>query len=884
MNYTLPFDAPLAIRPEHTGGKGANLALLTSGGFPVPQGFMVIVSAYREWLETVPRWRDAVWKLPVNDPAALAIAAEELREQFGTVPLPDAVAREIRSAVASFKAGTCFAVRSSSTMEDLAEAAFAGQHDTFLNCCGPDKILTAVRDCFLSLWHDRAITYRHQHEFDYTAANMAVAVQEMVSCDVAGVAFSINPVTGDLTTAVIDANYGLGESVVSGGCAVDHWEVEKSTGAVVSSTIAHKTMRTVCSTDGGVEDETLHAAVGKAPCLTEGEIAAVTELLRRVEAWFRFPQDIEWGLVNNRLVLLQSRPITTIPPRWTRDESAERFPNVVTPLTWDFVESGFHRSMEYSFRLMGFPSFSGQWFGKHGHYIYGNQNAVDIYARRFPFALTSLADLPTLIPRLREEFRWVQELPVHWSRDLDYYLIRLGEFTAEPLEEKSLAELWQFVQGINEHGAQYFLPNIAISVTQGVLYRMLQFLLRELFGPGEVAPLMDGLLAFCETKTGAINKELYELAQMVLQEPALEESLRSPEGSRALWDSGVLEKEHAAFHRRFQLLLRDHGHRELDFDPYQPLWAEVPWVVLDQVKLILDGAGDLTPAQRDRELKVRSQAAEFSLFQRLPADLHFFMHEVIRLARLYTGLDDLEHYQTTRLAVPLRKGLQMLGRRLVERGILSEPMDIFFAREADITAAIAADDPLRWAEFSTATAAAKTSCQQARQRTPGWFPDAPAAEAQVPKPGTEISGLPGSPGVVEGQVFVVTGPQDFAAFPRGAVLVARTTNPAWTPLFYAASAVITECGGPLSHGAVTAREMRIPAVMSVRECLSRLTTGCTVRVDGTRGKVVLMNECAPPKIESLPAPAMRAGSARLQLSRRSAKKKSTEPVTICLGS
>ena len=106
MNYTLPFDAPLAIRPEFTGGKGANLALLTSGGFPVPQGFMVIASAYREWLETVPLWRDAVRKLPVNDSAALAIAAEELREQFGNVPLPDAVASEIRSMVASFKEGT----------------------------------------------------------------------------------------------------------------------------------------------------------------------------------------------------------------------------------------------------------------------------------------------------------------------------------------------------------------------------------------------------------------------------------------------------------------------------------------------------------------------------------------------------------------------------------------------------------------------------------------------------------------------------------------------------------------------------------------------------------------------------------------------------------
>jgi pyruvate,water dikinase len=272
------------------------------------------------------------------------------------------------------------------------------------------------------------------------------------------------------------------------------------------------------------------------------------------------------------------------------------------------------------------------------------------------------------------------------------------------------------------------------------------------------------------------------------------------------------------------------------------VWSEAPWVVLDQLRLILDASGTLAPALRERELKVGSQAAEFSVFRRLPVELHFFMHEIIRLARVYTSLDDLEHYQTTRLALPMRKGLRMLGTRLTERGILAEPMDIFFAREAALAAALAVDEPQGWREFATAVVAAKASWQEAAKRAPSWIPDEPAAAFVGADPGAEMSGLPGSPGVSEGMVFVVSGPQDFAVFPRGAILVARTTNPAWTPLFYAASAVITESGGPLSHGAVTAREMRIPAVMSVRDCLSRLATGCRVGVDGTRGKVVVLDE------------------------------------------
>ena len=842
MNPILRFDEPLACRPEYTGGKGANLALVTAGKFPVPPGFVLIATAYRAWLGTAPWWREAVAVLPVDDPAALSDAAAAFRNRLRSVPMPEEITSSVRLALQNHPPGKAFAVRSSSTMEDLADAAFAGQHDSFLNCCGDGQVLDAVRDCFISLWHDRAISYRHRHGLDHAAANMAVVVQEMADCESAGVAFSANPITGDLNVALIEANHGLGESVVSGACEVDHWELDKASGAILSRSIACKSTRTVSVSGGGTVNEDIVGADSDTPVLSDERIAEIADLLGRVESWFRFPQDIEWGYEAGSLMLLQSRPITTIPPRWTRDESAERFPNAVTPLTWDFVDSGFRRSMTHSFRLMRFPPFSGVWFGKHDHYVYGNQNAVEIYARRFPFALNSAADLGALIPRLREEFIWVQDLPMKWSRDLDYYLIRLGELAAEPLEEKSVTELWGYVQSVKSHGENYFLPNIAISITQSVLYRLMHFLLRELFGPDEVAPLMDGLLSFCETKTGSINKELFELVEIIRADPLLDRRMRQPGGSKDLWESGLLETEHPIFHHSFLLFLRNHGHREIDFDLYQPVWAEVPWVVMDQMRLILGTGSTITPAQRERELKIRSQSAEISLFRRLPEELHFFVHEVTRLARVYTSLDDLEHYQTTRLTPPMRRGLKMLGHRLVQRGILDEPMDLFFAREQAIDQAIAADDPDLWREFSANVATSKKSWLEAAGRAPSWTPHEAAVVFSAAVPGSELSGLPGSPGSAEGEVFVVSGPQDFASFPHGAVLVARTTNPAWTPLFYAASAVITESGGPLSHGAVTAREMRIPAVMSVRGCLSRLVTGCRVGVDGSRGTVVVLSE------------------------------------------
>ncbi len=163
-------------------------------------------------------------------------------------------------------------------------------------------------------------------------------------------------------------------------------------------------------------------------------------------------------------------------------------------------------------------------------------------------------------------------------------------------------------------------------------------------------------------------------------------------------------------------------------------------------------------------------------------------------------------------------------------------MDIFFAHRQQIADAIGQDNDAGWNKFKEAVCRQKENYQRDKARKPEWM----LGESEPPVSSDCLSGLPGSPGQAEGEVFLVLGPDDFARFPKGAVLVARTTNPTWTPLFYSAVAVVTESGGPLSHGAVTAREMRLPAVMSVRESLSRLQNGRRVRVDGSQGKIYLL--------------------------------------------
>jgi phosphohistidine swiveling domain-containing protein len=835
MSMLLDFGDKAALDAGLSGGKGANLARLTQAGLPVPPGFVVTVAAYRAFAARADALLAAAEAFPLDDAAGLEAACDGLIAELDRLPVPAEVLEALRARLAGYPDAAAFSVRSSATTEDLGGAAFAGQHDSYLNCKGFEDIARQLKRCWLSLWSARAVAYRRNAGFGLRDSTMAVVIQAMAFCDVAGVGFSIDPVGGNLAHRVFDANYGLGESVVGGETAVDHFVIDTSTSALVASRVAEKDVKIVAAASG-TREVRLEGAERTAPCLTEPMLGELGALLAKVEKVYGYPQDIEWGFEWGQLWLLQSRPITRIPARWTRDESAERFPSVITPLAWELVEEGFHRSLNYSFALMGLPPFKDKWFAMFDHYIYGNQNAVAIYADGTASSISvgSIPELVAAIPRLRRQYEWVLELPLTWSRDLDRYLMSLGELMAAPLEGKSVAELWAYVLRVKELGASYFLPNIAISITQRTLYRVLFGVVQAAFGKDQAGSVFDRLLAYCETKTGVINKELYRLARRIAAVPALAARLRESPARHFLEHGGF--GENPALRVAFEKFILDHGHREVEFDPYHATWVEAPWLVVENLKAMIDSHLD-DPGEKEGELKVAMRETELALQSRLPQELQFFVHEIVRLARAYTTLDDVEHYQTTRLTLPFRKGLKALGARLQETGVVDEPMDVFFAHYGSLGAAVAENAAGRWAALRDEIGREKRAYLRHRDETPPWTIG--GADEAVRESADGLAGLPGSPGVASGPVYKVRGSEDFAGFPKGAVLVARTTNPAWTPLFYKAVAVITESGGPLSHGAVTAREIGLPAVMSVRGALSSLENGRRVRVDGTAGRVAL---------------------------------------------
>ena len=825
--WALGFGETDAVRVGVTGGKGSSLARLFQAGFPVPEGFVVTAAAYRAFRARDDELAGAAERLDYKNPGSLERQCAQIRERLAGLDLPAALSTELDRRLPGLLAKGPVAVRSSSTFEDLAGAAFAGQHDTYLNRSTPESVANAVRRCFASLWEDRAVRYRRERGLGADAASMAVVVQSMVPSETAGVVFTIQPVTGDLDTMMVNAAFGLGETVVSGEGEVDQFILDRKTGRVLEARIAEKSSA-VAGAGDGTRTVDVPADRRRQPSLTEEQLRELARLALAVERSAGFPQDIEWAYAGGRLHLLQSRPVTRFPERWTRDESAERFPNAVSPLTWDYARDGFHESLAHSLALMRMPPFEGRWFEAFNGYVYGNQTAVKLFTGNSPARFETLEELARELQGMRDRFGWVEELPVAWARDLDRYLIRLGALSAVPVEELAEARVWEHVQALDRTGREYFLPNIAISLTHALLHRTL-FRFLGLVAGGDAPRLYDGLMRFCETKTSLVNADMASLARLARRDPALERLLCETD-RRAIWDEDRLDAV-PAFRDAFRRFLEDHGHREVDWDAAVPTWSGQPWVVLENVRLLLESPEIPDATARAFALREEQAAAERELAGRVPEDLRFFASELVRLCRVYTALDDLEHYQTTRLNPPFRRALLALGARLAGRGALARAEDIFFLRRRTLEALMAGE--LAPAEALRQARAGGEEYERQRTAEPPWTRE----ESGAPPAAGALTGLPGSPGVAEGPVFRVLSSADFGRFPAGSVLVARTTNPAWTPLFYSACAVVTESGGPLSHGAVTAREVGIPAVMAVHGVLAALPDGTRVRVNGSRGSV-----------------------------------------------
>ena len=314
-------DIPLA------GGKGANLGELTKAKVPVPPGFIVTADAYFYFLEEAKiteKIRHYLENLDRKDSKRLEEVASQIKELISEAPMPAEIAEEIKQAYQKMGRGLV-AVRSSATAEDLPEASFAGQQRTFLNVHGDFKVVVAVQGCWASLFEPRAIFYRTQHGFDHLKIGIAVPVQKMVQSEAAGVMFTLEPMTNDESKIVIEAAYGLGETVVSGDLTPDLYIVDKEGLRILEKDIAKQEWQLVRNPAKDEVESNIKVPIPVSDQtrqkLTDEDIVALAKIAKEIEALYQFPQDIEWAKEKGKLYIVQTRPVTTIkPPREPEEE------------------------------------------------------------------------------------------------------------------------------------------------------------------------------------------------------------------------------------------------------------------------------------------------------------------------------------------------------------------------------------------------------------------------------------------------------------------------------------------------------------------------------------------------------------------------------------
>lgn len=830
------------------GAKAVNLGELMRLRLPVPPGFCIPATAYDQYL--IDHGIDV-------DVAALARAdADAIRDHLlslrAAIHAPD-LSLSLQQALRAKTPSGTVAVRSSATAEDLPEASFAGQYDTLLNVTSPEVCAEAVKRCWASLWTERAYHYRELNGIAHQHVRMAVIVQQQVDADMAGVAFSMDPVTGSRLRIVIEACRGLGEDLVSGRVTPERWIWRKQNLVVIGREPR--------------EGAELNIRVAK----------KLARQVRRLEQHFGCPQDVEWAVKGRQLYFLQTRPITTLPaPKtweekqvWTNLNLGEVVPDVATPITASILESVFRPLFQPVANLVGADLGRAPLVGQVAGRFYFNLTVG--FAAGHPFWLV-LGRSPDAEDSLVEAMGGHQghlDIPEDDLPDLGFSWLKYAAMTP--------GNLWALYRHRPSQAARFLkrfrhtndaLQSLDVSAMEtSVLVQTFRQSITDcrphwnllyLLGRTWVLPLLETISCnwLGETDNALISRlfaaqggmadteaglELWQLACLAREDAVTEQSVLSGQSWQAIRTSLS-----PAFVQAWQDFMSEHGHHgrgELEF--YNARWREQPDYILQMIRAYLQASEQVDPLTRRDQLIAEREHLTDQCRRRLrnPLKRWLFNRALVNAGALGRDRENWKNEAVVWFAAQ-RRLLLALGERLTERGILTSRDDVFFLTVEElepVTSGTAEFDLVerlneRRAEYDW------NAKQNPTHVVVGAFDPEKHTVRPVEADTTELKGLGVSPGTVVGPARVILRADNHETVGPGEILVAPFTDPAWTPYFVPAAGVVMDLGGALSHGSIIAREYGLPAVVNVGCATQVIQTGQMIEVDGTRGVVRVLEE------------------------------------------
>jgi pyruvate,water dikinase len=876
MKFVYPFTTEETPELAQVGGKAMSLITMTQQGLPVPPGFVLTVTFFEPWLEHVkrtPEWARVLNSSPEelrrNCTAVKALCADlELDEQQR-----ETLARALEPLKPDGQS-LLVAIRSSSPEEDLEELSFAGGYETTLGVT-VETLESALLHSFASCFDERVVVYKRGHGLAVDQPRIAVIVQQQVAAQTAGVAFSLNPLNNSYDEAVINANFGLGESVVSGSVSSDSFTVDKVARAILERKAGKKESSVWLADDGGTYEEPSPAQ--SQLCLSDEQALKLIDMVIEVEDFYGKPMDIEWAFVNSTLYLLQARPITAYVPLpedlVTPPGQPKHLYNDQTLIKWgmqeplsvmgtEYIGMANTKTLQYSISQDIGPDVIDQIrraVGGRSYVLISNSLKMQkkervVGASRQMDALTAdilagvdAADYgPKKLPRnLRGiMFKTVRNNLGMFKRSLQAYrkpdefkqmyleeVERLrGDLKAETEKQLSMREFAERTMDRMMAYMDVFAPTlIATEIARARMKRLFK-------GDEQEDKVLYLERALPNNVTIEMGLAMYRLA-------GFEEIRESTSG-----DAFASNLEARAFSLEFMAawdtFMETYGFRgPMEMDPAAPRFYERPVQFFEQLRTMVENTStesnpqaifDKAQAERQKAYEELLQAAQKKgkrKANQFAKDYHIFVE--------FRGLREAGKYYFVLIADMLRKRVLAAAQSLVDADRLDDVEHVFDLKLDELDRGLA-DPSIDLRALAEKNTRFLKKLQHVRE-----FPRVIDSRGKILRPPKkearegELAGEPISTGTIQGKVKVLHGPDEKPVLP-GEILVARATDPGWTPLFINAGGVILEVGGMLQHGALVAREYGKPCVAGIENATSILTDGQMVEMDGANGIVRLI--------------------------------------------
>jgi pyruvate,water dikinase len=875
--------AVLAAGAAQVGGKAHTLAQLAVLGFKVPPGMALGVQAWQAWLDDTGLRQELLAACQLPD-AQRQPALSALHARLLATPPSAALQAALAQALANpTLAGQPLAVRSSSPQEDSATASFAGIHHSVLQVRSSEALGKALVAVWASIWTPTAAAYRQRLGLAHEAASMAVLIMPMVAARASGIAFTQDPATGRDDRLIIHANWGLGESLVGGQVQGDEITLAEPNPldnrlALHSYQPGSKARATRVGVNGELQLQTLGSAEAQQRVLTEPQALALGQQARLAALALDFANaafDCEWAWDGQHFWLLQARPITASarctyaalqyqPDLWSRGNIKDVMPHPLYPVEWWGVRPLIDLLMQAGAGLAGHPQHPGLRRGKliHGH-AYLNMAALQFEAYEAfnlpPAVMNQMigGTQPTItVPEANAAHRW------RTLRNMGRYALRvrrmqrLGEAQAGQAVPAATQLRAQWAQPVADEPAaqtaQRLRPQLGLGVAQkglhflqgsgGAYFSMLVKLIDQHL-PGQGQALAAALLAGGTPSVTAQQAfDLVRLAQLAQADPQasawLQARTTQPPAQRDDWAAALPTSN--PFRLAMDAFIERYGHRAVAESYLRtPRWREAPAYLLDSLPGL---AGTDLPAMAQRQANQVTQALA-TLQNAVPRWKRGWLRVLIQ--RAHQEANNREAARSALMAyLDLNRcALLAVGQGWVRQGALQSPEQIFWLLHPEVLATLEGERPTnallplvraRQARHAQALANPPELIVQgpALQSTPQ-----PAAPTAPPALGAVLKGVAVGGGVVTGRARLLSSPDQGHGLSAGDILVAPSTDPAWTPLFLQVGDLVMETGGALSHGAIVAREFGIPAVVNVAGAMTLIREGELLQVNGRLGTV-----------------------------------------------